>query len=133
MNSVFNLKESSFLVYGLGVSGRSVVNFFKKNKIKNFEVWDDKNINLFRNKRTKNLKKSLKDVNYIVLSPGVSLVKSKNGPKLKKFNNKIITDIDLIFLFKKFYKSIVITGTNGKSTACKIIYHLLQKTNTMLC
>ena len=59
MNSVFNLKESSFLVYGLGVSGRSVVNFFKKNKIKNFEVWDDKNINLFRNKRTKNLKKSL--------------------------------------------------------------------------
>ena len=127
MNSVFNLKESSFLVYGLGVSGRSVVNFFKKNKIKNFEVWDDKNINLFRNKRTKNLKKSLKDVNYIVLSPGVSLVKSKNGPKLKKFNNKIITDIDLIFLFKKFYKSIVITGTNGKSTTCKIIYHLLQK------
>ena len=35
------LKELSFLVYGLGVSGRSVINFFKKNGIKNFKVWDD--------------------------------------------------------------------------------------------
>ena len=36
------LKEPSFLVYGLGLSGRSVINFFKKNSIKNFKVWDDK-------------------------------------------------------------------------------------------
>ena len=35
------LKELSFLVYGLGLSGKSVVNFLKK-KIKNFKVWDDK-------------------------------------------------------------------------------------------
>ena len=35
------LKELSFLVYGLGLSGRSVINFFKKNSIKNFKVWDD--------------------------------------------------------------------------------------------
>ena len=36
------LKERSFLVYGLGLTGMSVVNFFKKNKIKKFKVWDDK-------------------------------------------------------------------------------------------
>ena len=35
------LKELSFLVYGLGISGCSVVNFFKNNKINNFKVWDD--------------------------------------------------------------------------------------------
>ena len=34
-------KELSFLVYGLGLSGESVINFFEKNRIKNFKVWDD--------------------------------------------------------------------------------------------
>ena len=42
------LKELSFLVYGLGLSGRSVINFFKKNNIKNFKVWDDKKKNYSR-------------------------------------------------------------------------------------
>ena len=36
------LKELSFLVYGLGLSGNSVVKFLKKKKIKNLKVWDDK-------------------------------------------------------------------------------------------
>ena len=31
------LKEQSFLVYGLGLSGLSVIKFFKKNKIKNLK------------------------------------------------------------------------------------------------
>ena len=37
MLEISKLKELSFLVYGLGLSGRSVVNFFKKNKIKNLK------------------------------------------------------------------------------------------------
>ena len=41
MLQISKLKELSFLVYGLGKSGRSVIKFFKKNKIKNFKVWDD--------------------------------------------------------------------------------------------
>ena len=32
MPSISNLKELSLLVYGLGLSGQSVVNFFKKKK-----------------------------------------------------------------------------------------------------
>ena len=35
------LKELSFLVYGLGISGKSVIRYFKKNGIKKFEIWDD--------------------------------------------------------------------------------------------
>ena len=127
MFSIDNFKKLSFLVYGMGLTGRSVVNFFKKNKIKSYQVWDDKNKNLFKKKRPLNLNHALKKVNYIVLSPGVSLNNSKNRDKLKKFKQKIITDIDLIFMLKKFYKSIVITGTNGKSTTSKIISHLLTK------
>ncbi len=129
MISVNNFKKLSFLVYGLGTTGKSVVNFFKKNKIKNFQVWDDKNKKLFIKKRPKNLYKALRDVNYVILSPGVSLKKSKNKKILTKYEKKIITDIDLIFIQKKFFKSIVVTGTNGKSTTCKIISQLLKKNN----
>ena len=38
-----NLRDLSFLIYGLGITGQSVVKFFKKNKIKNYFVWDDNN------------------------------------------------------------------------------------------
>jgi UDP-N-acetylmuramoylalanine--D-glutamate ligase len=124
MLSISNFKELSFLVYGLGLSGQSVVNFFKKNEIKNYEVWDDKEKKLLKNKRTKNLKESLKKVDYIVLSPGISLIDKKN---IFKFKKKIITDIDFLYLTKKNFKSIVVTGTNGKSTTCKLLCHLLKK------
>ncbi len=127
MVSLKNFKELSFLVYGLGLTGRSVVKFFEKNNIKNFTVWDDFNKNLYQKKRSKNLKKSIKEVDYIVLSPGINLKTSRYKKILKKFKNKIITDIDLIYLIKRFNKSIVITGTNGKSTTCKILDHLLKK------
>ncbi len=120
------LRELSFLVYGLGLTGRSVINFLKKNNINNYIVWDD-NMNLIKKKKALNINKSFKSVDFIVLSPGVSLNNSKNKKNLIKYKKKIITDIDLIFLFKKFSKSIVVTGTNGKSTTCKIIGHVLKK------
>ena len=49
-----NLKELSFLIYGLGITGNSVLNFFKKNNIKNYKVWDDKKKHLYKNKRPNN-------------------------------------------------------------------------------
>jgi UDP-N-acetylmuramoylalanine-D-glutamate ligase len=42
MYQIPKLKELSFLVYGLGLSGVSVIKFFKKNNIKKFKIWDDK-------------------------------------------------------------------------------------------
>ena len=84
MIQISKLKERSFLVYGLGISGLSVVKFFKKNKIKNFKVWDDKHKNLLKNRRAINLKKTLEQVDFIVLAPGISLIKNKNLRKYKK-------------------------------------------------
>ena len=122
-----NLKDLNFLVYGLGLTGRSVVNFLKRNKIANFKVWDDKNKSLYRDKRPQDIYKAFKETNYIILSPGISFNNSKYKKELVKYRKKIITDIDLIFLTKKNFKSIVVTGTNGKSTTCKIIEHVLKK------
>ena len=128
MYQTFNLKKFSFLVYGLGSTGISVVKFFKKKRINNFFVWDEnkKLRKKFRFNCAKNIKKTLEEVDYIVLSPGISL-KKKVNKHLKKLKKKIITDIDLLYLSNSKFKSIVVTGTNGKSTTCKIIFHLLKK------
>ena len=129
MSHTLNLKKFSFLVYGLGTTGHSVIKYFKKRRIHNFYVWDD-NVKLrkkFGSKNFVNLKKILKEVDYIVLSRGISLKKTKYKKNLIKFRKKIITDIDLLYLSNSKFKSIVVTGSNGKSTTCKIITHLLQK------
>lgn len=126
MLEIPKLRELSFLVYGLGLSGTSVINFFKKNNVRNFKVWDDKKKNLFQNYRPNNLIRCLNVVDYIILAPGISLIKNK---KLNKFKKKIITDIDLFYLTNNKSKSIVVTGTNGKSTTCKLLSHLLKKCN----
>ena len=43
-----------------------------------------------------------------------------------KFRKKIITDIDLLYLSNSKFKSIVVTGSNGKSTTCKLLYQVLK-------
>ena len=131
MPSILNLKKLSFLVYGLGSTGESVIKYFKKKNISNYYIWDDsvKVRKKFKNNKKLNLTKTLNKVDYIVLSPGISLKKNKYKKKLIKFKKKIITDIDLLYLSNSKFKSIVVTGSNGKSTTCKIISHLLKSQN----
>ena len=86
-----NFKKLSFLVYGLGSTGQSVINFFKKNNIKNYKVWDDNTNDFYKKLRPKNFKKALSQTDYIVLSPGVSLAKSKKVIYLKSINLLLIS------------------------------------------
>ena len=53
MFTTSKLKDLSFLVYGLGLSGQSVVKFLKKRNIKNYKVWDDKKKNYLKIKELK--------------------------------------------------------------------------------
>ena len=41
MDTPLNLSKKSFAVYGLGTTGRSVINYFNKFGFKNYIVWDD--------------------------------------------------------------------------------------------
>ena len=61
-------------------------------------MWDDNKKHIYKKLRARNLSKTLNNVDFIVLSPGISLLNNKN---LIKFKKKIITDIDLFYLFKK--------------------------------
>ena len=71
-----NFKNKSFAVYGLGLTGRSVVNFLKKNKALRISSWDDFSIKYNSKKRSK-FKMDLNIADYIVISPGINIKKSK--------------------------------------------------------
>ena len=125
------LSNKSFAVYGMGKTGLSVINYLKKNNNSDFTYWDDnsgkKKLYNLNNKKKKKFIESLNIVDYIIISPGISLRSLQLKKYLIKNKKKIITDIDLFYLLNSNVKSIVVTGTNGKSTTCKIIHHLLKK------
>ena len=125
MISFSNLSQKKFAIYGLGLTGLSVIKYLKKKGVKNYEVWDD---NKSKQKiTTRHFFEALDESDFIVISPGININKSKFKKSLKKNKKKIITDLDIFYLTNKNLKSIVITGTNGKSTTCKIIEHILKK------
>ena len=119
------IKDNSYAVYGLGLSGISTFKFLKKKNVKKIYTWDDK-INKNNKKKFNLFKKILDEVDYIVISPGINIQKTKFKLKLFKNKKKIITDLDLFYMQQIPIKSVVITGTNGKSTACKLTQHVLK-------
>ena len=114
--------NKKILVYGLGKSGLSAYNFLKKNN--DVFLYDD-----FK-KKQKNLKSYkfiLKEkIDYIIISPGININKCKLSKFLKKNLKKIYTDLDV---FYSYYRNdcITITGTNGKSTTCQLLYEIFLK------
>ena len=118
------IKNKNFFIYGLGKTGESALKFLKKENVKNLISWDD-----FKKIEKKiDVKSELDNSDFIVLSPGINLRKTKFSHFLIKNKKKIITDLDLFYLKNSESKTIVVTGTNGKSTTCKLIEHVL-KTN----
>mgnify|MGYP006081324605 CR=1 FL=1 len=124
-----NFYNKKIFIYGLARTGTSTLNFLK-NKGNKLICWDDKPE--VRKKINKNfLLKSTKQLNnnsfdFIVISPGIN----KNHCSIKNFLNKntskIITDLDIFYSFNYFNKIISITGTNGKSTTCKLLYEIFK-------
>ena len=123
MESLRDLKSKKIGIYGLGLTGKSVINFLRKNKFKDYFSWDDKT------KKTPHVKKFIDKSDFIVISPGINLKNTPFKINLLKNKKKIISDLDLFYLLNKKIKmkTIMITGTNGKSTTCKMIEHLFKK------
>ena len=75
MRRTFNFKDKSFAVYGLGITGKSVLKFLKKNKANEILAWDDRLTK--NNKKLKRFKVNLNIVDYIIVSPGINIKKSR--------------------------------------------------------
>ncbi len=123
--------KKKILIYGLGVSGISSLNYLKKN---NFIKCFDDNIQNFSNKKFKNYFISKKEINktnfdYIIISPGINSLKCSLKKYIKKNKSKICTDLDVFYSKNSTNSIIAITGTNGKSTSAKLLYDILKKNN----
>ena len=121
MNSRLNIfLNKKILIYGLGKSGLATFNFLKK-KSEVF-LYDDYKKNFKNLISYKNLKKIKFD--FIIISPGIDIDKCKLTKFLKKNSKKIYTDLDIFYSFFK-NNCITVTGTNGKSTTCQLLYEIL--------
>ena len=120
--------NKKILIYGLGKSGISTFKFLKnKSKVFLYDDFYSKIKNSFIKKNLvsfKNIFNSKFDA--IILSPGINIEDCGLSQFLKKNRTKIYTDLDI---FYSYYKNdcITITGTNGKSTTCQLLYEVLSK------
>ena len=125
-------QNKKIAIYGMGLTGCSAAKIFKKLKSR-ILCWDD----------SEKIRKKVKKLNFpirkfwieknpvdtILISPGIDINQSKINSYLKRNSEKIITDLDLFFELNKSSLIISITGTNGKSTTCKIIEKILKTAN----
>tara|TARA_B100000575_G_C23124320_1_gene651152 strand:+ start:959 stop:2266 length:1308 start_codon:yes stop_codon:yes gene_type:complete len=112
------------LIYGLGSSGISTYKFLKK-KADVYLFDDNPKIN-FKIKQKIGIKEvEQTKFDRIIVSPGIDLSQCKLSNFLSKNFLKISTDLDI---FYEFFKNdcITITGTNGKSTTCQLLYQVLK-------
>lgn len=125
------LKNKKVLVYGLGDSGRAVVNFLRKAQA-HVSFFDDdikyyEYIGFDRNPEKENY-------DLVVISPGI---KCLENPLLQEFEKKkipVISELDFAYLHSQG-KLIAITGTNGKTTVSMLVNRILHCAGykTFLC
>tara|TARA_Y100001970_G_scaffold268786_1_gene360450 strand:- start:38 stop:1342 length:1305 start_codon:yes stop_codon:yes gene_type:complete len=120
--------KKKILIYGLGTSGISCLNFLKKDNL--IKCFDDNPKYLIKKfKKYSITREKIKKTNFdhIIISPGINSLKCSLKNYLKKNKLKICTDLD-VFYAKYFNNFIIaITGTNGKSTTSKLLNDILRK------
>ena len=120
---MINLKKN-FLIYGYGISGKSVEKYFI-NKNCNYKIYDDhKKLSHKKVISKKHLLNKINEFGYFVVSPSIKIEKSHF---LYKHKNKILIDLDFLSLEISSQKIIGITGTEGKSSTCNYISQILSK------
>lgn len=125
------LKHKRVLVYGLGDSGRAVIQILRKHDA--FVSFYDDNLKYYE---YVGFERRPQDKNYdlIVVSPGVKCLGNELLNLFKSKNIPIISEIDFAYMLCKG-KIIAITGTNGKTTTCMLTNKILKNAGfkTFLC
>ncbi|MDO5028377.1 MAG: UDP-N-acetylmuramoyl-L-alanine--D-glutamate ligase [Bacillota bacterium] len=127
------MDEKKILIIGYGKSGRAAASAMTKlgwqvyvydDFLKDLKLsYQDKGINFIYDSS----QIFTEEFNLYVKSPGIK----PNNPLIKSLKDqgkKIISDIELGYLFKGPEKIIGVTGTNGKTTTTSFIDYFLKKT-----
>ncbi|MBQ4875236.1 MAG: UDP-N-acetylmuramoyl-L-alanine--D-glutamate ligase [Rickettsiaceae bacterium H1] len=122
--------KKNIAVFGLGITGISVINALKRSEANVF-AWDDNDIPKidgvnFAHPSNYDWSK----IDELILSPGISLTYPEPHEIVlmaQKSGCPISCDIDLLYKARAQAKFIGITGTNGKSTTASLIHHILIK------
>ncbi len=122
-----NFINKKILIYGLGLSGKACLKYLSKNN--EITIYDDNKS--LKNKKNKDffLSKNIilqKKFDYIVISPGIDIKKCKLKSFLLKNKKIIITELDIFYLIFPKNIKITITGTNGKSSTCQMLYNIFK-------
>ena len=108
------------LIYGYGITGKSIERYLIKNNI-DYQIYDDNKDLYTSDQFTNNLKD---DWDVIYCSPGI---KKADFEELKFIAKEdVLTDLD-VFMVEDTSIKIGVTGTNRKSTTCFHLHQLLSK------
>lgn len=113
-----------FLLLGKGKSIECIKKYLKYKKQSYIQAVFDFEYNKKYHLIDDNLLK-LNDIDFVIKSPGIS---ETNQYYLKLSNKfKFISELDLLELFNEKVKSIVVTGSNGKTTFVSMLNYLFNK------
>ena len=116
--------NKKFLIYGYGISGKSIDRYFINKKC-NYNIYDDfKKIKSKKVISKEYLLNNINDYSYFVVSPSIKIDKNHF---LYKYKNKILIDLDFLSLELSEQKIIGVTGTDGKSSTCNYLKEILSK------
>ena len=120
---MINLNKK-FLIYGYGISGKSIERYLK-NKNCNYNIYDDfKKITDKKSINKDYLYNYINEYDYFIVSPSIKINKNH---LLYKYKNKILIDLDFLSLELSKQKLIGVTGTEGKSSTCCYLKEILSK------
>lgn len=107
------LEGKKIYLYGYGSSNEAFAKYLDR-KVLPYIICDDESIKKIKFDNT----------SILVKSPGISTIK----PIFQKIINtgvEIITDLELFYLLNSKKNFICVTGSNGKTTTCNVLFNLL--------